>query len=267
MHSFLGPVSTRAAAAWLMAALLLSVPLAVSACAPAEEPEEPAAPAEPEPILLDAALLGDPTRPEADRAEDEGRRAIDVYNFLGIQAGMTVADMWPGGGYNTHLLSLATGDEGNVVSILDFYADFNDGAFVTQLEQRIEDASLTNVEVVNTLADVAPDSIEAMVAVRNYHDAPTPRDELVAQFFAAMKPGGILGIVELATPHEGFHEETHRLNQQVVIDELTAGGFELVGSSDILSNPDDDHSTTGFEEELGRHRADRYLLKFRKPQM
>lgn len=37
----------------------------------------------------------------------------------------------------------------------------------------------------------------------------------------------------------------------------------LAGTSDMLANPDDDHSITGFEE--GRYKMDRYLLKFEKP--
>ena len=70
-------------------------------------------------------------------------------------------------------------------------------------------------------------------------------------------------IVEVATPNEGWDQPVHRLNKQVVIDDFTAGGFELVEESDMLANPDDDYSVDGFEQ--GRWTTDRYVLKFRKP--
>ena len=73
----------------------------------------------------------------------------------------------------------------------------------------------------------------------------------------------VVGIVEASTHHEGWHVDTHRLNEQVVIDDFIGAGFELVESSDILANPEDDHSGSGFQE--GRYNQDRYLLKFQKP--
>ena len=102
--------------------------------------------------------------------------------------------------------------------------------------------------------------------MRNFHDADQfgdGRPATVGQLLAMVKPGGYVGIVEVATPHEGWHEETHRLNEQAVIDDFVGGGFELVERSDMLANPDDDHTTSGFE--TGRHKADRYVLKFQKP--
>ena len=57
-------------------------------------------------------------------------------------------------------------------------------------------------------------------------------------------------------------DDTHRLNEQVVIDEFTSNGITLEGSSEMLRNQEDDHSIPGFDE--GRHTMDRYLLKFRK---
>lgn len=242
---------------------VLGVALVAIGCAAAEDAaEEPAAeePMEEAP----ASVLDDPTRPAEEVAQDGSRMALEAYEFLGVEPGMTVADVWASAGYNTHLLSRTVGD-GQVVSILGFYAE---GQFATAeaLAQRVVDAELNNVEIVNAITDVAPDSVDVAIAVRNFHDADEygdGRTETVAQLFAMTKPGGIVGIIDVATPHEGWHEDTHRLNEQAVIDDFTAGGFELVDSSDMLRNPADDHSTSGFE--TGRHMADRYLLKFRKP--
>ncbi|MEE8184719.1 MAG: hypothetical protein V3T95_05385, partial [Acidobacteriota bacterium] len=56
-------------------------------------------------VRLDRAILDGPGRPEKEKAQDAGRKAMDVYEWLGIQPGMTVADLFCSGGYNTHLLS------------------------------------------------------------------------------------------------------------------------------------------------------------------
>ena len=131
-----------------------------------------------------------------------------------------------------------------------------------RIKTRIVEAELNNVEVFDKPSDLPPGSIDVMVSIRNYHDAKPPRDQLLKELYDALKPGGIIGIVDVATDHPDWDDDTHRLNEQVVIDEFTANGFTLEGSSDMLRNPDDDHSIPGFTE--GRHTMDRYLLKFRK---
>ena len=48
--------------------------------------------------------------------------------------------------------------------------------------------------------------------------------------------------------------------------EVSAAGFEFVGSSDVIANPADDHKTAVFEQGL-HDKTDRYVLKFRKPKL
>lgn len=250
----------RPAIAFLTIATLAACsPQAAQEAAPEPQPEiAPAA------TGLDPGVLSDATRPADEVAQDAARHVVELYEFFGLQDGMTVADVWPGAGYNTHLLSrFNTG--GKVYAVMGFYAD---GQFATLegLTQRVADAGLDNVEIVANLVDVPAASLDLAIAVRNYHDAEQygdGRQATVQQLFDAVKPGGVVGIVEVATDRPGWDEETHRLNEQVVIDEFTAGGFVLEASTDMLANPDDDHSTSGFD--VGRHTMDRYVLKFRKP--
>ena len=209
---------------------------------------------------LDRSVLDDPTRPAKEKGQDDARKVIEVYEFFGIEPGMTVADLWPGGGYNMHILSRLMGDEGKVLCMMGVQEDRYQLTEV--IDARIAEANLSNVEVYYLPSDLPANSIDVMVAVRNYHDHDAPRDQLLADLRAALKPDGIVGIVEVATNRPGWDEETHRLNEQVVIDEFTSNGFTLEGSSDMLRNPDDDHSIMGFDE--GRYTMDRYLLKFKK---
>jgi predicted methyltransferase len=222
---------------------------------------------------IDGSILDNADRPAAERAQDSARKPIDLYNWLGIEAGMTVADLWPGGGYNSHLLSLALGEAGKVVTVWQFYADkeaFNGQLYqLGPFKERAAAAELTNVEIAEDFPEVAGASVDVALAVRNYHDIEFTfpefkRADAVAQIFRILKPGGIVGVVDVATPHEGWDLNAHRLNKQVVIDDFTGGGFEFVGESDLLANPDDDYSVNGFPN---RHLTDRYTLKFRKPAM
>ena len=73
------------------------------------------------PVALDSSVLDDAKRPAEERAQDDSRKAIDVYTFIEVQPGMTVADLWPGGGYNTHLLSRLMGNSGRVFCMMGFY--------------------------------------------------------------------------------------------------------------------------------------------------
>jgi len=254
-------------------ALLLVATFALVGCGGAQQPaadesaDQPAAEAStPEMVAIDPGILADSTRPADDVAQDADRKPIELYQFFGVQPGMTVADIWPGAGYNTQLLSRIVGDSGKVYAAMGFYAA---GQYATmdEMMQRVADAHLTNVDIVNDIPDVPAGSLDFAVAVRNYHDAVSQGQgpQVVAQLFAAVKPGGVVGIVDVATDRQGWDEETHRLNEQAVINDFTAGGFELEGRSDMLANPNDDHSTTGFEQ--GRQTMDRYVLKFRKPAM
>lgn len=261
-------------------ATLLATSLTVAGCAPRASVSaegssgEGSAAAVPvvETVPIDRAVYEHPSRPAEDKAQDAGRKALDVYEWLGVQPGMTVADVFPAGGYNTHLLSLCVGDEGKVFSVFEFYSEEElfDGRIyrVPQVTERVEAAGLGNVELTHKLDDVPADSVDVAVAVRNYHDIEWvfqdySRADTVANFFRILRPGGVVGIIEAATDREGWDQETHRLNKSVVIEDFTSAGFELVEESDILANPGDDHSASGFEE--GRHTIDRYLLKFRKP--
>ena len=223
-------------------------------------------------VSLDASVLDDELRSQSEREQDEYRNPIDVYGWLGIQPGMTVGDAYPGTGYNTHLLSRLVGDEGRVVSILEFIEDLTfEGVpepIDVTLRKRVAERGLDNVEIVSGFADVPDASLDAVVIVRNYHDVEWvfeeySREETVAHLLRCLKPNGVVGVVDVATDRPGWDEETHRLNAAVVIEDFQSGGFELAGTSDMLANPDDDHSKSGFQE--GRYKTDRYLLKFRKP--
>jgi len=57
-------------------------------------------------------------RPAADVARDANRKPHEIIAFAGVKPGMHVAELAPGGGYYTRLLSQAVGPNGKVYAIL-----------------------------------------------------------------------------------------------------------------------------------------------------
>ncbi len=202
--------------------------------------------------------LNDPSRPEAERKRDAGSKPLQVYAFFGVEEGMTVIDLAPGAGYNTFLLSKIVGDSGRVIAGPD-----RRGSVQKRLDEAGE--AMANVTVMSDMGSLEPASVDVIVTVRNVHDFENGgrAGGIYAAALAALRPGGVFGVVDARTPKEGFDDSTHRINEQMVIDHITAAGFELVESSDLLANPDDDF---GKYEGMGsRVEVDRMVLKFRKP--
>jgi predicted methyltransferase len=195
------------------------------------------------------------TRAE-DAARDAGEKPEQVMDELAIGPGSRVADVMAGGGYYTYLLSERVGPEGMV------YATGAQGVARRMAEGDLADR--TNIKVVEDLSQVEPGTLDAILVNRAYHLLPHPETTFFPQARAALKPGGIVGVIEvrLSEP-EGHDMKTHRMGERTVREEVEQGGFTFAGDSDILANPDDPR--TDFMEGE-RHLADRMFLKFEKPE-
>lgn len=266
-------------------ALSVLVALLLAACgseAPGPESSDAAA-GLPEPApnadqpSVYAAALAVPSRLEADYERDKTRRPDEVLEFFGIEPGMVVLDMFSGGGYYSEVIAHVVGAGGHV----DAHANEAYLGFVgDEFSARHAEGRLENVDVLmaeNNELDLEPERYDVVMMVLSYHDLyyddPDSGWEkfdvpmLLAELLEGLKPGGTLAIVDHQA-EAGAPAETgntlHRIDAQIVIDELTAAGFELVDRSDILRNPDDDYSKNVFDPAV-RGTTDRFVLKFRKP--
>jgi predicted methyltransferase len=192
---------------------------------------------------------------EAELARDVGSKPQEVMDFLGIDRGDRVADIFAGGGYYTYLLSERVGSTGMV-----WAQGFSPGLAARADSGDLADA--TNVTLVDSLSALPEATLDAAIIIRGFHLYPDPA-ELLGELNRALKAGGIVGVEEVRLGQEYGHDmETHRMGERTVIEEFEKQGFDYVGASDILYNPDDPH--TEFMEGQ-RHLADRMLLKFAKP--
>lgn len=221
------------------------------------------------------AALADPSRPEADRARDAQRKPDQIVAFWGIESGMTVLDLFAAGGYYTEVLAAATGPDGKVLAHNNnFLLTVREGVFDQEMTARLADNRLANVERLDRELpelDLAPESLDAVNFVLNYHDlysfakeAGGSTEDALRLFYSLLKPDGVLGIIDHSANAGPHQRDLHRINEDVVIEEVTGAGFTLEAESDLLRNPDDDPTRSVFDPEL-RGNTDRFVLRFRKP--
>lgn len=238
-----------------------------------------AAPADapaPSASIYDAAVASS-TRLEGDYARDAGRKPAAVLEFIGVEAGDTVFDMFAGGGYYTELVADVVGPEGHVDSHSNKpYMNYVGEEFA----QRHGNNRLPNVSVImaeNNELELAAEQYDVMLVVLSYHDIyhvdegngwyQIDGDQLRAEWLKGLKPGGVIGIVDhvaaAGAPAE-TGETLHRIDPQRVVAEMTAAGFVFDGESDVLRNANDDHSLSAFAPGI-RGNTDRFVMRFIKP--
>ena len=249
---------------------LLSIALtsfALAACAPLADDSPRIAPAE----YFDS--LSDTRRPQADRDRDAQRLPAEVLSFAEIAPGEVVGDYLMGGGYFTRLLAHAVGPEGKVYGFTaDEFVSFRP-EYAT--EQAAVVADYDNVFAVRSpiAAPVFPEPLDTLITVQNFHDLYIPQmaegtgAKGVQAFFAALKPGGTLVVIDHSAP-EGSGTSTtgatHRIDKRFVIETLTAAGFVLEEEADFYARPEDPRTANVVDPSI-RGKTDQVALRFRKP--
>lgn len=219
-----------------------------------------------------AEELSSSSRSDADQARDAGRKPAEVIAFLGIEPGMQVMDVIAASGWYSEVLSIAVGPDGKVYAQNnDFVLKIRDGANDKALTARLKGGRLANVERVDAEIGELPvpdGSLDAALTALNFHDIYNGRGEeatlaFLAAVHAALKPGGLFGIID----HDGVagldNAKLHRMQKQQALDVIAKSGFAVEGESDLLANPADDHSQGVFTPGL-RGNTDRFVLKLRK---
>lgn len=254
----------------------LALVLALVACSKAKEPPPAPAPEVSAPIadpIKDA--LAAPDRSEDDRAMDAGRKPLEVFTFFKIKPGQKIGELFAGGGYSTEILARIVGSSGvvyaqNTKEVLDRFAR-------KPLTERMAKTAMRPVvrveQETNTPFPPEAKNLDAVVCILNYHDfvwQSVDRAKLNKAVFDALKPGGFYAVVDhSAAPGSGIRDvqTLHRIDEEVVKQEITAAGFKLDASSDVLRNPADTRDWNGSPTAAGEKRGttDRFVLRFVKP--
>jgi predicted methyltransferase len=247
--------------------------------------------------LLQAAIAGDHRTPE-EKARDAWRHPTETLAFFGVEPDMTVVEIWPGGGWYTKILAPYLKAGGGV-----YYAAQRDPASspraaeaMQKFKEAYADTALygdIRVSVLGDGAEIAPESAaDVVLTFRNVHNWMSAGDaeENFEAFYRALKPGGVLGVVEHRASEDAADEGSSGYVKTSTVRALAEGaGFSFVEASEINANPADtkDHpfgvwtlppvrrsSESPGQEDPNFDRAkydaigesDRMTLKFVKPQ-
>ncbi len=225
---------------------------------------------------------------------------------------MTVLEGLPGRGWYTKLLLQYLGPDGTVLAanynlqmypLFSFFTDemlAQQAAWSENWQESTEDwggdnGAATAAFHFGSMPDELAGTADAVFFPRVLHNAARFQSEgegeylteILADAYAVLKPGGVLGVVQ----HEAREDKSDEwangsrgyLKKQFVIDRIVAAGFEFVAESDINENPNDQPgeddivwrlppslSTSGGDEALSDGykaigESNRMTLKFRKP--
>lgn len=207
---------------------------------------------------------------------DESRKPVELLNYLGLQQGAQVLDMFGANKYWAEIVAPAVGAKGHVTvwQPTQFLSDKNRVPF-EEFAARAKNVSLISSPF--EAPDLPAAKFDFALINLDYHDTywestqfKIPRQEPDAwlkRLYAAMKPGAKIGVVDhvaVAGDTRATVEKLHRIDPKVVEADFKRAGFVLVGTSDLLRNPADDHSLNVFDPAI-RGKTDRAVFKFKKP--
>jgi predicted methyltransferase len=285
--------------------------LALAACTPAKTPAPAsvdAAPAvvEEAPKMTLVEAVASDSRSAEEKARDQWRHPVETLTFFSVESDMKVVEVWPGGGWYTNILApwLASGG-GTLVAAGFDAASIEDPERRARTEARLAEFKATyadpkfgTIEHTAFSASSGPLTAEGTADVvltfRNLHNWMSGgyTEKFFADAYAALKPGGVLGVVEHRLPSTQAQDPkatSGYVHEDYVKALATAAGFEFVEASEINANPADtaDHpfgvwtlppnsATTDREGKTpegfdpAKYKAigesDRMTLKFRKPE-
>ncbi len=218
-----------------------------------------------------------PDRLEFDTKRDVNRKPQQVLQFFNVRPGMTVVDIFSGGGYYTELLSYVVGPDGIVIA-------HNNQAYIDYvqktLSKRYTEGRLPNVKRITAEAnelELPNNSADIVFLILAYHDIyyhpkkgnwpKIDRDDFLKRLYSTLKPGGILAVID-------HHAETdapsttgnqlHRISKKLANQEIVDAGFILKDEAFFLENPEDDLTKHMYAAEI-RGNTSRFVLKFFKP--
>ena len=244
-----------------------------------------------------ADVIAHPRRSD-DTARDQFRNPGKTLEFFEVGPNKTVAEIWPGW-YTQILAPYLAENNGTYVAVLypegvNERLDKRNAAF----KERFSDTSVYGTVEYGQFAKdsgaiLPPASVDILLTFRNVHNWMRGGyyDQAMDEFYAALKPGGILGVVEHRLPETATQSPdgaSGYVQESYMKDAAKRAGFEFVASSEVNANPKDtaDHPfgvwtlpprsrlpeegtpeygdfNAEYYKNIGE--SDRATLKFRKP--
>ena len=224
--------------------------LALAACGKKGE-AEPASIKAARNMTLQDAVAGD-WRPAADKARDAWRHPVETLEFWGLKPGQTVVEFWPGAGWYTDILApYLAANKGKLIAADLEPTDPASTEIVEAYRARLKAKPKIYGEVEITAfgptsGPVAPAaSADLVLFLRNLHNwmAAGIAEKAFRDAFAALKPGGVLGVEEHRAAPGGVQDvlaANGYVQEAYVVRLAQEAGFVLDKTSEINANPADD---------------------------
>ena len=278
-------------------ALLGASLMALTACSAGSDTktEAPAKEDAKAPVTL-ADVLAHPRRAD-NTARDQFRNPKETLEFFEVGPGKKVGEIWPGW-YTPVIAPYLAENGGTYVAVLrqgDAERTVQRNAAFT--DKYVGAEGFGDIQIGKFGSEDAPiletGDLDVLLSFRNVHSWMRGgfADKAFADFYTALKPGGILGIVQHRLPESATQDPDGGkgyVQESYIKDMAKRAGFEFVGSAEINANPRDtaDHPfgvwtlppasyvpkdakeiPEGFDAELFKNigESDRATLKFRKP--
>jgi predicted methyltransferase len=267
----------------ILAFLLAAVPLPAAVAAAQNKPAAVSAKA-----AIDTAV-SDQRRKQANRLRDRYRHPAETLAFFGVSPGMTVVEIWPGGGWYAEILAPLLRARGRYIAAAQAGGrgrQATETLFASD-PTRFDKAVVTTFDPKAPSEIAPPGSADMVLTFRNVHNFLMAGDAAAAQAFAdfhkALKPGGVLGVVDHRLPEDrpaDAERKSGYLKRSTIIRLATAAGFRLAGESQVNANPKDSadwpagvwtlppglsQGETDRAKYLAIGESDRMTLKFVKP--
>lgn len=248
--------------------------LAIAALVACSDAPGPTAAPQAAPELAPPQVAVDDTRlaaalaaqPEEVQARYVYRHPKETLEFFGIEPGMTVVEALPGGGWYSKILIDYLGSDGHLIGadyalnmypLFGFFDEKSLEAKKTWVQDwtekangwRAEDDAQVSAFAFGSMPADVQGQADAVLFIRALHNL--NRFEKDGEFLtsalkdanAALKPGGILGVVQHQArdemPDEWADGSHGYLKKAALIATVEAAGFGFTGETDINQNPND----------------------------
>lgn len=258
-------------------------------------------------MAADALTLGDvvAARSDEDKARDQWRNPAETLAFFEATPDATIVETLPGGGWYTRVILPFVAKDGRYIGVnyqdemwplilpnptpelVARLSNWTETFPATTADAAAPTAPVTAYEFGALPDDLAGD-VDVVLMIRALHNFNRAGgafgEQALADAFALLKPGGVLGVVQHHAPEGADGAAANGtlgyMSRENVIAMVSAAGFVLDGESDLNANPADQPGpgefvwrlppTYGLGDE-GRDafaaigETNRMTLRFRKP--
>jgi ubiquinone/menaquinone biosynthesis C-methylase UbiE len=174
--------------------------------------------------------------------DEYARETSKLSDLMNWKAGQVIAEVGAGEGQMSFFASARVGPSGHV------YVTELDDEKLNHLKHEVKRRKLQNITVIkaDTIGTNLPDNCCEVIFMRRvYHHFKDP-EQTNAAILRDLKPGGLLAVIDFpprrwlpAVDGAPKRHGVHGVPEQVMMQELTAAGFEIVSEPSDWPNPGD----------------------------